>query len=305
MNAWRTRRNRTRRASSSWNEDGPGDHDHDSCPDAALLGAFCEGQLSESDREFVSSHLLHCSRCYFAFTESARLSEEGAQGSRAQSRDLWRQLAWAAALIVTTAVLASALLLRGEPQQQARVSASQEPSFVAGPPTPDGKPNEAAPVPKEQSPLAAVASWVVQHSHAGIVHVATAPTQRSGVRTPTPQDEAKSQALNALTESLLRRWQVTKSSDDAVAAFEQSQRAVAANPRSLDAKMNMALALESLSESFRREARKAWEEYLTFDSTSIRAKNIKRALEADADDQTSNNNSLNAATRHLSPPFHR
>jgi hypothetical protein len=288
---------------SAWETRNKNPGAFESCPDSTLLAAFGEGRAEKSDRESIINHLLHCERCYFAFTVSSRLPDEDVPVRRERSRFVWERLAWAAALVVTTAVLTSALLLRGEPQQQARVSATEEPSFVAGPPTPDGQPNEAAPAPNEQSPLAAVASWVVQHSHAGIVNVATAPTQRSGVRTPSPHDEAKSQALNALTESHLRRWQDTKRSDDAVAAFEQSQRAVAANPRSLDAKMNMALALESLSESFRREARKAWEEYLTFDSTSIRAKNIKRALEAD--DQTSNNNSLNAAIRHLSPPFHR
>jgi hypothetical protein len=270
-----------------------------SCPDSALLTAFCEGRAANADRESIMDHLLQCERCYFAFIESARLPDEDAPGRRERTRLVWERLAWAAALILTTAVLTSALLLRHEPPQQASVTAGQETSSSAPRRFVAIEAKDTAPISKEQSRLAAVAAWVARHSHGGVVNVATAPTQRSDVRTTTPQEEAKGQALNALAEFHLRRWQDTKSSDDAVAAFEQSQRAVAANPRSLDARMNVALALEALSESFRREARKAWEEYLTFDSTSSRAKDIKGALETD--DKNSHNSWLEAAIRPRSP----
>jgi hypothetical protein len=301
---------------SAWDTRNRNHGAFESCPDAALLAAFGEGQVEASERESITDHLLQCERCYFAFTESARISDDDAPGRRERSRLVWERLAWAAALIMTTAVLTSALLVRHEPQQQASVSAGQEPSLVAGPRPPDSEPKETAPISKEQSrlwtsppppprpgPSAAVALSAVLHSHGGVVNAATAPTQRSDVRTPSPQEEAKGQALNALAEFHLRRWQDTKSSDDAVVAFEQSQRAVASNPRSLDARINMALALEALSESFRREARKAWEEYLTFDSTSSRAKDIKGALETD--DKNSHNSWLEAAISNSRSPRDR
>jgi hypothetical protein len=298
---------------SAWDTRNNNPSVFESCPDSTLLAAFCEGRAEESDRESITDHLLQCERCYFSFTESARLPDEDVPVRRERARLVWERLAWAAALIMTTAVLTSALLIRHEPQQQASVSAGQEPSQVAGPRTPDREPKETAPISKEQSRLwtppppppqssAAAALLVALHSHGGVMNVATAPTQRSDVRTPTPQEELSGQVLNALAESHLRRWQDTKSSDDAAAALEQSQRAIAANPRSLDARMNMALALEALAESFRREARTAWEEYLTFDSTSSRAKDIKGALETD--DKRSHNGPLEAAISHLRP-LHR
>jgi hypothetical protein len=288
---------------SAWDTRNRNHGAFESCPDAALLAAFGEGQVEASERESITDHLLQCERCYFAFTESARISDDDAPGRRERSRLVWERLAWAAALIMTTAVLTSALLIRHEPQQQASVSAGQEPSLLAGSPTSDGESKQTSPIPKEQSPLAAVAAWVTRRSEGGVVNVATAPTQPFALRTSTPQGEAKGQALNALAEFHLRRWQDTKSSDDAVAAFEQSQRAVASNPRSLDARINMALALEALSESFRREARKAWEEYLTFDSTSSRAKDIKGALETD--DKNSHNSWLEAAISNSRSPRDR
>lgn len=274
-----------------------------SCPDSELLTAFCEGRAARADRESIMDHLLLCERCYFAFIESARPPDEDARGRRERARVVWERLAWAAALILTTGVLTSALLLRHESPQQASMSAGEEPSLLAGSPTSDSKAKQTSPIPKEQSPLAAVAAWVTRRSEGGVVNVATAPTQPFALRTSTPQGEAKSQAQNALADFYLRRWQDTKSPDEAVAAFEQSQRAVAANPRSLDARMNMALALEALSESFRREARKAWEEYLTFDSTSGRAKEIKGALETD--DKNSHNSWLEAAISHSRSPLDR
>ena len=298
---------------SAWDTRNRNHGAFESCPDSALLAAFGEGQLEASERESITDHLLQCERCYFAFTESARISDEDAPGRRERARLVWERLAWAAALILTTGVLTSALLLRHESSQQASMSAGQEPSLLAGSPTPDREPKQTAPIPKEQSPSVHPAAPPRTERGRRLIGRPALPRRRRErcdrahaavrVRTPTPQEEVKGQALNALAESHLRRWQDTKSSDDAVAAFEQSQRAIAANPRSLDARMNMALALEALAESFRREARKAWEEYLTFDSTSSRAKDIKGALETD--DKNSHNSPLEAAISHLRSPFDR
>jgi len=91
MDPWATS-NTTTRASSSWQEDGPEDHDLESCPDASRLAAFCEGHLDKLGQQSISRHLLRCRRCYFAFTESARLSDAEESESPAQLQNLWRQL---------------------------------------------------------------------------------------------------------------------------------------------------------------------------------------------------------------------
>jgi hypothetical protein len=94
-------------------------------------------------------------------------------------------------------------------------------------------------------------------------------------------------AQAGLTTVLIHDWEDATQLDHAVAAFQQAKHAIAANPRSLEAHMNLALALEAIAASFRRDARKAWEDYLKLDSTSSRAYKIKRHLETYAKDPES------------------
>lgn len=279
MSAWATRNRTSTRLGSAWSHGGSSSHDYESCPDATLLAAFCEGELDERDRESIGSHLLHCSRCYFAFTESARLSDEEARESRKQSRHPLKTLAWAATLILTTSALTTAFLA-GWPLSRNSASNPERATEVrSAPQAPDGEVVGIFSNRMEQikSVQAAVSAESREHDqpHTRLVDRLTLKNGQE----PTPRQIAESRAQNDLAAVLLRRWQDTRQFDDAVVAFEQAQRAIVSNPRSLEARANLALALEAVSASFQRDARKAWEEYLKLDSTSSRAHDIKGHLE--------------------------
>ena len=285
MNAWEIRSKTSTRTGAFWNHDGPGGQGVESCPEAALLAGFCEGQLDAADREFVSGHLLHCSRCYFAFTESARLSDEHQLESGSESRHLWKTIAWAAALVLTTSAVTTAFLVRRGPQRNADPGAQQAAQAVPASPSPDTKEQlleraveirwvGGAPPPTWNPPPPPPAPNRQQAQTRFVDQLTTGKGQEASAG---EMGDARAQA--ALTTVLIHRWEDDRQLDDAVAAFQQAKHAIAANPRSLEAHMNLALALEAISGSFRQDARKAWEAYLKLDSTSSRALNIKRHLE--------------------------
>ncbi len=279
MSAWPTRNRTSTRLGSAWGHGGSSSHDLESCPDATLLAAFCGGELNERDRETISSHLLHCSRCYFAFTESTRLSDEDAHESHKQSRYPWKTFAWAAALILTTGALTPAFLVGWPSSRNAASSPELSTKMPPAPQAPDGEVVGIASNRMEQirSVEAAVSAESRERNqpHTRFIDRLTLTNGQE----PTPREIAESRVQNDLAAVLLRRWQDTGQFDDAVAAFEQAQRAVVSNPRSLEARANLALTLEAVSASFQRDARKAWEDYLKLDSTSSRARDIKDHLE--------------------------
>jgi len=116
------------------------------------------------------------------------------------------------------------------------------------------------------------------------------PATASPTRPRSHDVEANAAALDnehSLADLFLQRRRDSQHLDDAVAAYEEAQRAIAANPRLLEARISLALALEAISTSFRRDATKAWEEYLALDAISTRAKDITRHLEAYTKEPTS------------------
>jgi len=85
---------------------------------------------------------------------------------------------------------------------------------------------------------------------------------------------------NDRASTYLARWQRTRSLEDAVAAYEAARNAVSSDPKRIEARFNLALALEAMSSSFQDEARQAWKSYLDVDSTSSRARESRRHLKA-------------------------
>jgi hypothetical protein len=78
----------------------------------------------------------------------------------------------------------------------------------------------------------------------------------------------------------LAQWQQTRRAEDALTAFNAAQSAVADDPRLIEARYNLALALEAVSASFREASLRAWEDYVAIDSTSSRACEAQRRLRA-------------------------
>jgi hypothetical protein len=264
----------------------------ETCPDAAMLTTFCEGRLATRDRESIASHLVGCERCYFAVTESMRISLECTGHGRQRSRWLWRGLAWAAGLVLTTGVLTSLADRRSASQPPGAISTAEAARPQVGPGAPDDQPNAARPDGGEPGYSAAPASDVSAadrptRDKRAVLSAATYDLrglrpQNLQVTTkpePTLDEAAGARAQSALAGVLLARWRDTKHLEDAVAAFEAAKRALAAAPQLPEARYNMASALEAMSTSFQHEARNAWEEYLTVDLTSSRAKEVRRHLE--------------------------
>ena len=105
---------------------------------------------------------------------------------------------------------------------------------------------------------------------------------------------------NHLAAAALVRWGMTRQLSDAVIAFDAAKLANAEDPELLDARYNLASAVEAMSLSLQDDARKSWEEYLSVDSTSDRAQQVRRYLN---DQKRSDNSSelLLSATRSSLP----
>jgi hypothetical protein len=87
------------------------------------------------------------------------------------------------------------------------------------------------------------------------------------------------QAQNQFADLALANWRKRRQLADAVAAFYAAKLASSADPQLIEARYNLASALEAMSISLRDDAHKRWEEYLTVDSTSDRARDVRRYLD--------------------------
>ena len=287
----------------------------ETCPDTLMLTTFCEGRLAKRDTESIASHLVGCERCYFAVTESMRMSLEYTGHGRQRPRWLWPGLAWAAGLVLTTGVLMSLADRRGTSPPQAAVSTAGATESQVRARASDDQPDKTPPTGGGHDYSTGAASEVssaTDRPTRGIVDgavVSTATYDRDGLRLknlpvtakpePTLDEAARARAQNALAGVLLARWRDTRHLEDAVAAFEAAKRALAAAPQLPESRYNMASALEAMSTSFQHEARNAWEDYLTVDLTSSRAKEVRRHLETyKAPDSTSQIAGLHPPTDH-------
>jgi hypothetical protein len=288
-------RNRTAgRAAQRWRRCVP--LDPEACPDGRALTEYCEGRLSQGDKEWVTNHLLQCERCYFGVTESIRISHECVDQIRTPRR--WvAQLAWAAALVLTTGVLVS-LAVRHGPQPQVAdrllgASQSRLRTDLSGaelnrtPSDADDQGVSNAAASELSAALNRAASAAVEGASAG-----NAPPDPRTLRvkpvpvkvTPGPAlgvAAVNQRAQNEIASAYLERWRKTQDLEDALAAFRAAKRALTDGPELLDARFNVASALEAMATSLQNETRKAWEQYLSADMTSDRSRHVKRRLDAD------------------------
>src|SRR6266516_4685270 len=98
--------------------------DAETCPGFPVLTAFAERRLGKRDREWMIRHLTRCERCYFAISESMRMSGESRDyGTWRHSRWLWSGLAASAAALLLSTIAFKSLANRDLVQkEQATVS---------------------------------------------------------------------------------------------------------------------------------------------------------------------------------------
>jgi hypothetical protein len=238
------------------------------CPGFTVLTAFVEHRLSGTDRDAVVSHLTQCEACYFAVTEAASV------GPLVSHHGMWRwqtRVVLASAAAVTLAVAMTLPFMLSHSRQTAAERAS-----LAGETTStvtEGAGSHLATGSKEQQ------QKDVNVALAKAVATYQATLKQTG-GTNVPAAYVPANVLNERAAFQLAQWQRTRRSEDALAAFSAAQSAVADDPRMIEARYNLALALEAVSASFREASLRAWEDYVAIDSTSNRACEAQRRLRA-------------------------
>ena len=287
-------RNRTEVRAVPWRGSTP--PNPEACPDGRALSEYCEGRLSHREKESITSHLVECERCYFGVTESMRIAHESVDDRPAPRR--WvTQLASAAALVLTTGALVSFVDRHGQPRppaaddlvvQAARsplrtdlsgAELNKTPADAGDARTLNVAASQLAEALRPAIPNIEGAIARTSPRDLGVPRVKTVPVKgKSGL--PPGAAALKQPAQNDLARLYLDRWRESKDLEDAIAALQAARRALTEDPEELDARFNMAEALEAMTASLQDEARKAWEQYLSADAISSRAQEVRRRLNA-------------------------
>lgn len=241
------------------------------CPGFGTLTAFVEHRLGGTARDAVVSHLAQCEACYFAVTEAA------SAGPLVSHHGMWRwqtrvMLASAAALTLAVAMTLPVTWHYSRQTATERTSLASLTTIAVA---------EGA-----GSPLATPADGSKEHQQKSVDEAlakAVAAYQATLQQTGGTKVRAAYVPANVLNERAafqLAQWQQTRRPEDALAAFNAAQSAVADDPRMIEARFNLALALEAVSASFREASLGAWEDYMAIESTSSRASEAQRRLRA-------------------------
>jgi hypothetical protein len=239
------------------------------CPGYEALTAFVERRLAGAERDVVVSHLAECEACYFAVTEAA------AAVPSADPHWSWR----AAAILASAALiaLATAAGLVWQRHTGTIVSAGTNPvgsssritqrsaSSTSG--KTDGS-EERQQETADERLAKALADSAAMKEKAG--------TNLRAKYVPATE-------LNARAAAYLSQWQRSHLLKDAVAAADAARTAVDNDPRLLDARLNLARALEAMSSSLRDESARAWQRYLAGGPAEVHAGEARlhlRALQA-------------------------
>jgi len=282
----------------------------DGCPDAELLASYIDGRATPAERARVEAHLARCEDCYFVFTET--FQEPGVQAGLPAAADVNRNpfrgkiirraaagLAAAAAVVVAVQVYRT-----GTPQGSTLVAALQELDAAAGPnrtyegrlttaptyrpvaaPVRSGLSNVDAPLSLRDAALkvetAAQKGQTPDERRAlSAVYLTRGQPQRAAdIIAPLADTTTDPAMLNDTAVALLAR----KGEGDAKRAQTLLQRAIEREPKRAEAWFNLGLAAEAAGDT--KLARVAWQQYLTLDSSSQWAVEVRGRLEKlDPDD---------------------
>ena len=269
-------------------------YDLNGCLESEVIAAFLDRRLGDADRAEVAGHLSTCESCYFVFSEAAqtkptaKATTDGNANLFRDKRVMWSSLTGLA--VAATVVLAvSGVLPLGRssaPELTALVAAvgtdrTIEPrltgGFAHGPLRGALRSGETSGM--NLSPDLRIAAAEIEKTTIG---QQTAAAQHArGIaallvgdidRAVTTLEEAAAQSpsdartLNDLAVAYLVRGQRPAQSEDLSKALASVNRALNADRTLQEAWFNRAYALERLSMS--KEARDAWQAYLTIDDRS-------------------------------------
>jgi tetratricopeptide (TPR) repeat protein len=290
----------------------------DDCPDHETIAEYLDGRLDETDRGWMAEHLSRCETCYFLFSEATqmrpaatgtaatRTSEPRARAAGHQTRP-WpsRRVVWlsaggfAAAATVALMIGGGVLPLvpSGAAELQALVAAvgtdrTIEPrltgGFAYGPLRGGTRSGDSAAA--HVSPDVQIAAAQIEKMAAGrrtprvlntlgIAYLVVGDVTRAVAVLEEAADQSDSDAriLNDLAAAYLVRAARDGQAQDVARALTITDRVIVADPRLAEGWFNRASAFEQMF--LFDEARRAWQEYLSLDSSSGWAAEARRRLE--------------------------
>ena len=282
--------------------------DVNGCPELEAIAAFLDRRLGDSDRAEIAGHLSSCETCYFVFSEAAQVKPTATTGTTMVAASWWRsnRVMWPAAAAglaaaATLALAVSGLLPMGRssaPELTALVAAvgtdrTIEPRLTGGfahgrfrgpvrsseiaqrDLTPDVR-IAAAVIEKETgSQRSAEALHVrgVALLVIGEVERAVATLENASSLHPTDAS-----ILSDLAAAYLVSAERGNRAEDLRQALAVTNRAIAAERGLAEAWYNRAFAFDRLA--LPREARDAWQTYLTLDQQSGWAEEARARLAA-------------------------
>jgi len=253
-----------RRAVATYDVDTPR---IDGCPGYEALTAFVERRLAGAERDVVVSHLAECEACYFAVTESV--------AAKPLPDPHW---SWRATAILASAALIALATAAGLVWQR------HTDTIVSAGTNPVGSSSRITERPALPASGRSDGSQERQQETAeerrakALADYAAAMKQKAGTNVPAKYVPAKE--LNARAAAYLSQWQRTHLLKDAVSAFDAARTAVDNDPRTLDARLNLARALEAMSSSLRDESTRAWQSVLAGGLGEAQAGEARRHLRA-------------------------
>lgn len=269
--------------------------DLNGCPELEVIAAFLDRQLGDSDRAEVAGHLSTCETCYFVFSEAAQTKPtatpvtSGATSWWQSKRVIWPAAAAGLAAAASLVLAVSGVLPLGRasaPELTALVAAvgtdrTIEPrltgGFVHAPLRGALRSSESAGMnlsPDVRIAAAEIEKVTIGQQSAGaqqargIAALIVGDIDRAVrlLEEAAAQSPSNARVLNDLAVAYLVRGRRPNQSEDLSKALATVNRALSADRSVEEAWFNRAYALERLSMS--KEARDAWQAYLTIDDRS-------------------------------------
>ena len=269
--------------------------DLNGCPELEVIAAFLDRQLGDSDRAEVAGHLSTCETCYFVFSEAAQTKPtatpvtSGATSWWQSKRVIWPAAAAGLAAAASLVLAVSGVLPLGRasaPELTALVAAvgtdrTIEPrltgGFVHGRFRGPVRSSEVAQ--RELTPDVRIAAAVIEKETGslqsaealhvrGVALLVIGEVERAvaTLETASSLHPTNARILSDLAAAYLVSADRSNRAEDLRQALAVTNRAIAADRSLPEAWYNRAFTFDRLS--LPREARDAWQTYLTLDQQS-------------------------------------
>jgi tetratricopeptide (TPR) repeat protein len=285
---------------------GDGSGAAEACLDPRLLASYIDGQVTPEEGARVEAHLARCNDCYFVFSETFQASDAEAAVATAAAVTPRR---WgfqidrrvAAGLAAAATIVVALQVYRSDTRQERNLSvALSQLEAVAGPyrqfapRLSDGdtykpqvtrlrsaSPADAAPLALREAALkvetAAKSGTLGAQERAralAVMYLTLGNAKNAAdVVPPAVQSVTDAALLNDMAAALLARG----GEGDAARALQLLDEAVAREPNRAEAWFNLGLAAEAAGN--RARAQEAWQRYLSLDSSSPWAGEVRGYLD--------------------------